>query len=100
MEQPAVAEIAKNHGVHPALVCLKWASQRGQIPIPFTTTRNNYLANLKCVAEDPLTPDEMELMKTAEQNCRLIKGQVFLWEGAQSWRDLWDEGGVIPGWNR
>ena len=98
MEQPVVLEIARNHGIHPALVCLKWASQRGQIPIPFTTTRKNYLANIKCVTEDPLTPDEMELMKTAERGCRLIKGQVFLWEGADSWHDLWDEDGVIPGW--
>jgi alcohol dehydrogenase (NADP+) len=30
-----------------------------------------------------------------DRNCRLIKGQVFLWPGAVSWHDLWDEDGVI-----
>ncbi|MCL2058660.1 MAG: aldo/keto reductase [Oscillospiraceae bacterium] len=98
MEQPAVADIAQRHGVHPALVCIKWASQRGQIPIPFSTNRRNYLANIKCITEDPLTYEEMEMMRGAERNCRLIKGQVFLWEGANTWLDLWDTDGTIPGW--
>ena len=29
-------QIAAAHGVHPAEVCLKWAVQRGQTPIPFS----------------------------------------------------------------
>ena len=28
-------------GVHPAVVCVKWAVQRGQVPIPFSTRRRN-----------------------------------------------------------
>jgi alcohol dehydrogenase (NADP+) len=99
IEQPAVVDMAKSRNIHPAQVCLKWASQRGQIPIPFSATRGNYLANLKCVTEDPLTYVEMETLRSAEHNCRLIKGQVFLWEGADSWLDLWDVDGTIPGWN-
>lgn len=99
MDQPAVREIAEAHGIHPALVCLKWAVQRGQIPIPFTTKAKNALSNLKAVTEDPLTPEEMDKMRSAERNCRLIKGQVFLWPGANSWLDLWDVDGTIPGWN-
>ncbi len=92
---PEVVEIAKAHGVHPAIVCLKWAAQRGQIPIPFSVNEDHYTANLRCVTEDPLTDEEMEKMKLAERNCRLIKGQVFLWPGADSWHDLWDEDGTI-----
>ena len=92
---PEVVEIAKAHGVHPAIVCLKWAAQRGQIPIPFSVNEEHYTANLRCVTEDPLTDEEMEKMKLAERNCRLIKGQVFLWPGADSWHDLWDEDGTI-----
>ncbi len=92
---PEVVEIAKAHGVHPAIVCLKWAAQRGQIPIPFSVNEEHYTANLCCVTEDPLTAEEMEKMKLAERNCRLIKGQVFLWPGADSWHDLWDEDGTI-----
>ena len=99
MSLPVVVKIAEAHGVHPALVCLKWASQRGQVPIPFTTKAKNALSNLKAVTEDPLTLEEMELMRSAERNCRLVKGQVFLWPGANSWLDLWDVDGTIPGWN-
>ncbi len=90
-----VVEIAKAHGVHPAVICLKWAVQRGQIPIPFSVYENEYVSNLKCTTEDPLTPAEMETLKSVDKNCRLIKGQVFLWKGAESWHDLWDEDGVI-----
>lgn len=92
---PEVVEIAKAHNVHPALICLKWAVQRGQIPIPFSTKEKNYVANLQCVTEDPLTEEEMELLKGVDKNNRLVKGQVFLWEGAKDWHDLWDEDGTI-----
>jgi len=97
-EQEAVREIAAAHGIHPALVCLKWAVARGQVPIPFSVKREQYLANLRAVVGDPLTPAETEAMRGVERNNRLIKGQVFLWPGSQSWLDLWDVDGTIPGW--
>lgn len=92
---PAIVEIAKAHKVHPAVICLKWAVQRGQIPIPFSVKEPQYTSNLKCVTEDPLTEEEMRIIQGVDQNCRLIKGQVFLWEGAEGWEDLWDVEGVI-----
>lgn len=95
MEMPEMVEIAKAHNCHPALVALKWASQRGQIPIPFSVHEKNYVSNLKCLTEDPLTEEEMAVIATLERNNRLVKGQVFLWEGAKDWHDLWDEDGVI-----
>lgn len=98
MEQPEIVKCARSHGVHPAAVCLKWAVQRGQVPIPFSTNPKNIEANLKAVSGDPLKPEEMEAIRGCERNSRLIKGQVFLWEGAQSWLDLWDVDGTIPGW--
>jgi diketogulonate reductase-like aldo/keto reductase len=97
-EQPEVARAARSHGAHPAAICLKWAAQRGQVPIPFSTNPRNIEANLRAVSEDPLTPQEMDALKGCERNSRLIKGQVFLWEGAQGWLDLWDADGTIPGW--
>ncbi len=30
-----------------------------------------------------------------DRNCRLVKGQVFLWKAEQSWEDLWDLDGEI-----
>jgi alcohol dehydrogenase (NADP+) len=98
-EMPAVVKIAEAHSIHPVEVCLKWASQRGQVPIPFTTKRKNALSNIRAILSDPLTPAEMDMMRSSERNCRLIKGQVFLWQGAGDWLDLWDADGTIPGWN-
>ena len=72
---------------------LKWAHQRGEISIPFSV--HNYASNLKCVTEDPLTDEEMATIATLEKGNRLVKGQVFLWHGANDWHDLWDEDGVI-----
>jgi alcohol dehydrogenase (NADP+) len=89
-ELPEVEAAARAHGIHPALVCLKWAVQRGQIPIPFSVHEKNYRANLCAIIEDPLTDAEMLAIAKADKNCRLIKGQVFLWEGAGGWEDLWD----------
>lgn len=97
MADPVVVSIARAHGIHPAAVCLKWASQRGQVPIPFSVKPEQLAANLAAVSSDPLTAEEMARMATVEKGCRLIKGQVFLWDGAGDWTDLWDVDGTIPG---
>lgn len=94
-EMPQILAAAKAHNIHPAEVCLKWAVQRGQIPIPFSVKEEQYSSNLKCVTQDPLTAEEMEAIRQGDKNCRLIKGQVFLWEGAAGWEDLWDPNGKI-----
>lgn len=39
---------------------------------------------------EPLSDDEMLAISNVDKNCRLIKGQVFLWKENQSWEDLWD----------
>lgn len=93
LEMPEMQEIARAHGVHPAIIALKWALQRGQIPIPFSI--HNYIANLECTMTKPLTEEEMRKIGTLERHNRLVKGQVFLWPGAKDWRDLWDEDGKI-----
>jgi len=95
MEDPLLVAIAKKHHVHPALICLKWAHANGIIPIPFSTKERNIIANLKSVCEDPLTEEEVKTLVAVDQNCRLIKGPVFLWAGAHDWHDLWDEDGTI-----
>ncbi len=94
-QMPEIIDIAKAHGVHPAIVCLKWAVQRGQIPIPFSVKEEQYINNLKSCIEDPLTKEEMDIIKGLDKNCRLIKGQVFLWKHAKGWEDLWDIDGTI-----
>ncbi len=89
-ELEEVVTVAKNHNIHPAVVCLKWAVQRGMCPIPFSVKEPQYISNLKCTTEDPLTDEEMLLLAKADRNCRLVKGQVFLWPGADDWTQLWD----------
>ena len=96
LTDPVIVRIAAAHNVHPALVCLKWAVQRGQAPIPFSSKRRNILSNLNAVTSDPLTAAELADIGTIDRNCRLIKGQVFLWGNHTDWRDLWDEDGTIP----
>jgi alcohol dehydrogenase (NADP+) len=94
-EDPYICRIARRLGVHPAVVCIKWAIQRGQIPIPFSTNPKNLLSNLRAAASESLSADEMSVIEKLDRNCRLIKGQVFLWKDNQSWEDLWDIHGVI-----
>lgn len=89
-ELEEVIKVAGNHNIHPAVVCLKWAVQRGMCPIPFSVKEAQYISNLKCTTEDPLTDEEMILLSKADKNCRLVKGQVFLWPGADDWTQLWD----------
>ncbi len=94
-QDPVIIRIANRLGVHPAIVCIKWAVQRGQVPIPFSVKRNQYLSNLEALMSEPLTDDEMREISSIDRNCRLIKGQVFLWKEGQSWEDLWDLNGEI-----
>jgi alcohol dehydrogenase (NADP+) len=97
IEDPVVVRIAERLGVHPAVVCLKWAVQRGVVPIPFSVTPSKIESNLRCALSDQwvLTDAEMQEMATIDKGCRLIKGQVFLWEAASGWEALWDLDGSI-----
>jgi hypothetical protein len=51
------------------------------------------VANLRATTTAPLTDEEMQAIARIDRNCRLIKGQVFLWKDNQSWEDLWDPKG-------
>ena len=95
IEDPVIVKIAKDHGVHPAVICVKWATQRWHVPIPFSIHKSKYLGNLKCTTEDFLTDEEMAAIKNIGKCNRLIKGQVFLWKENQTWEDLWDLDGNI-----
>lgn len=93
LEDPVILSIANRLKVSPAQVALRWAVQRGQIPIPFSV--NHFFENLEAVANIVLPEEDMKAIAGIDKNCRLIKGQVFLWKENQSWEDLWDLNGVI-----
>lgn len=90
IEDPVIVSIADRLGVHPAVVCIVWAVQRGQITIPFSVKEDKLYSNLKGVLECVLTDDEMQAIAQIDKGSRLIKGQVFLWKTAKSWKDIWD----------
>jgi len=91
VEDPVIVAAAERLGVHPAVVCVLWQVQLGSIPIPFSVKRPQYEGMLKAVQELSLTEAEMLAIGEIDRNCRLIKGHVFLWEGAKDWTDLWDD---------
>jgi alcohol dehydrogenase (NADP+) len=93
LEDKTILSIAERMKISPAQVAIKWAVQRGQIPIPFSV--NHYLENIEAVITPPLNEDDMKAISVIDKNCRLIKGQVFLWKDDQSWEDLWDINGKI-----
>src|SRR5215208_1942824 len=95
IEDPVILKIADRLHIHPAVVCIKWAVQHGQVTIPFSVRPEQYWANLKATTTEPLTEEEMQAIAGIDKNNRLIKGQIFLWEGAKDWQDLWDLDGQI-----
>jgi alcohol dehydrogenase (NADP+) len=95
IEDPVIVRIAERLNIHPAEVCIKWGIQRGEVVIPFSVSPAKIISNLKATVSAPITPKEMQQIATSDKDCRLIKGQVFLWEGAKSWEDLWDMDGTI-----
>jgi len=95
IEDPVMTQIAARHNIHPATLCIKWAVQHGHTPIPFSTKPKNCFANIASLLTPPLSDAEMRAIASIDKNCRLIKGQVFLWKDNQTWEDLWDEDGNI-----
>ncbi len=90
IEDQVIVKIAKRLNVHPAVVCVKWGVQRGHVVIPFSVKPEKILSNLRVANGDLILSEEMEKISKIDKNCRLIKGQVFLWEHAKGWEDLWD----------
>ncbi len=95
IEDPVLVTIAQRLKVHPATVCVKWAIQRGAVPIPQSINRTHYLSNLQAAVMPSLTVKDMQAIAGIDKNSRLIKGQVFLWREGQKWEDLWDLDGKI-----
>jgi len=93
LEENVIVSIAKRLNMSPAQVAIRWALQRGQIPIPFSV--NHFFENLEAAILSPLTAKDMDDIATVDKQCRLIKGQVFLWKDNQTWEDLWDVNGEI-----
>ena len=49
-------------------------------------------------AKTAVVREILERIRQADCNCRLVKGQVFLWPGSDDWQDLWDLNGKLDHW--
>ena len=99
LDMPVLVQIARKHGVHSALVCLKWAVQRGQVPIPFSVKREQMRSNLRAVVEDPLTPEEMHALRAAGPQRPQDQGTGLPLAGRRQLAGPVGCGRTIPGWN-
>lgn len=95
-----IKEIAEKRNCHSVEICLKWAVSRGHIPIPFASKLKNIENNLIAANAERLSIDEMQKIALADKDCRLVKGHVFLWQGATDWQDLWDVNGKLENWEK
>ena len=74
MENEIIKEIALDHAMDPSMVCIKWAVQRGQIPVISAVNAVQWIENVEQCLLEPLTKEEMEKIKFLDQKVRVIKG--------------------------
>lgn len=95
---PEIVALSEKYNCHPAEICLAWAIKKGHTPIPFASRKANLIKNLAVSDNIALTDAEMQILEEVDADNRLVKGHVFLWEGATDWHDLWDENGELEPW--
>jgi alcohol dehydrogenase (NADP+) len=99
LTDPVVVEIAARAGKTPAQVALRWAVQRGTVPLPRSTTLARIEENAD-VFSWALAPADMEALdgldRTKGSVGRIMKGDNFQTEGLD-WRGVWDEDWVEGG---
>lgn len=91
MAMPEILAIAKAHEITPEQVALKWAVQRGQVPIPFSSNAKHLYSNLISVLGAPLSEEEMASIAKDDKNNRFVRGIGFMSKEVKSWQELWDE---------
>lgn len=97
-QMDVIVKIADTHSCHPAEICLAWAIERGHIPIPFASKSVNLKKNLFAAENIRLSEEEMSQIAKLDCGNRLVKGHVFLWNGATDWTALWDMDGKLANW--
>jgi alcohol dehydrogenase (NADP+) len=99
LTHPALLAVAGRLGKTPAQVALRWALQRGTVPLPRSTTlariEENYgVWGWAIPAEDMAALASMDA--SAGSVGRIMKGDNFQLEG-RDWREVWDEGWTEEG---
>jgi len=78
LEDPTLNSLAKKYGKTPAQICLRWAVQRGTIPLPKSVNPDRLRSNIS-VFDFSLTQEEMLLIKSIDKNFRYLR--PFDWYG-------------------
>lgn len=94
LRAPAVLAAAAAAGRSPAQAALKWAAQRGVVPLPRSTNAARIAENYEGAAGAWALPDDalaaLDAMDaTADHRGRIMKGDNFAPPGVD-WRDMWD----------
>ncbi len=90
-----VTAIAAATGRTPAQVVLRWAVQRGTVPLPRSTTPGRVEENFTGVLDWALSGADMSALDAldapaANSAGRIMRGDHLTPEGAD-WHDVWDE---------
>jgi diketogulonate reductase-like aldo/keto reductase len=107
IDDSVIGSIAAELGISPGEVCLAWAAQRndgGGGYVAMSTNPERIHRNLQCAVQDYLSAEQLTRISGSglpgdegiDANNRLIWGQVFLWDEADSdWRVLWNDSQVF-----
>lgn len=71
LKLPQIIEVAKKYDLPPSKIVISFLLSQGLIVIPKATKRENILSNFEAESVN-LKPEDIELIKTAEKNYRLI----------------------------
>ena len=82
-----ILAIAAKHGRSPAQVVLRWAMQRGTVPLPKSVTPHRLDENLASL-DFELDDADMGSIKSMDRNFRFSRGGNF---SLTSWQACWDE---------
>lgn len=94
LEAPAVAAIAAAHGLPPAVVLLKWALQRGTVPLPKASTPAHIRENAGATRGPRLSHGDMAALSALSAGLpgvgghRYSRGESYAPAGVH-WSALW-----------
>lgn len=93
LTQPIILEISNKMGKTPAQVALRWALQRGTVPLPRSTNTERITENFG-IYDWSLSNEDMEKINsldlTVNSKGRIMKGDNFQIDNLP-WQGVWDE---------
>ena len=89
LQHPAILSVAKRVHRSAAQVVLRWALQRGVVPLPKSVTPSRIDANAD-ITSWTLSEDDMRIVNSVDKHVRFIRGAPMA-PTEMHWREIWDE---------